>query len=542
MPAVNDETSARVIIIGAGPSGLAMAIELGSRSIPVLVLDRNERAGYSPRAKTTSVRTREHMRRWGIAGKLAEASPFGVNYPSDILFVTRLAGPQIARFENAFNCAPDKDPRYAEHAQWIPQYKLEAVLREHALSLPSVRIAFGQEFVSFTQDAGGVAVRIRDVATDAAGVVHADYLVGADGARSAVRDAIGAVMQGRYGLSRHYNTIFRAPGLRDAHPHGDAIMIWQINADTPSILGPMDQDDLWYFGPIVVPPGAKYTSDDMKSMIIRSTGIDIPLEIVSSDEWVASTLIADRYSSGRAFLIGDACHLHPPFGGYGMNMGVGDAVDLGWKMAAVLAGWGGPGLLDSYEIERRQTHQFVIEEAARNHAVLPDKLLHEKLELTTTEGDAARAEIARAIDRSKRNEFYSLGVTLGHRYIASPVVDYPPVDDWEWSREYKPCSAPGCRSPHAWLEDGRSLFDTFGDGFTLLVLAAPRGRDIEKARDEAAALGAPLRVVTLTETPLLEVFGAGLALVRPDQHIAWRGDIWSAGVLRKAVGETTQAG
>lgn len=306
----------RVLIVGAGPTGLALAIELGHRGVPCLLVERNPRVGFAPRAKTTNVRTREHLRRWGIAKNLRAASPLGVDYPSNVLFVTRLSGFEIARFENALYCAPGKNPLYSEHAQWIPQYTLEEVLREHAQSLSSVEIRFNTELASFEQDEAGVRARLRafgDTGGDDTSV-QADFLVGADGARSTVREAIGARLQGQYGLSRNYNVVFRAPGLAQAHRHGPAIMYWQVNAECPSIVGPMDRGDKWFFMPTAVKDGVKFQPGDAPALIRRATGIDLPYEVLSSDEWVASKLLADRYRTQRVFLAGDACHLHPPFG------------------------------------------------------------------------------------------------------------------------------------------------------------------------------------------------------------------------------------
>ncbi|MGE0233723.1 MAG: FAD-dependent monooxygenase, partial [Flavobacteriaceae bacterium] len=448
MDSANTEDGYQVVIVGAGPSGLALAIELGGRNVPCLLVERNERAGWAPRAKTTHTRTREHMRRWGIADKLADASPFGIDYPTHINFVTKLAGPGITRFEHALNCDPVRDERYAEHGQWIPQYKLEAVLLEHARTIPSVTIDFGQEFVSFEQDDRAVRVRVRDVATDAERVIEADYLVGADGARSAVRDSIGATMTGKYGLSRNYNTIFRAPGLDAAHAHGPAIMYWQLNEDVPSIIGPMDEGDLWFFMPTAVPADLTYEGDGIVEVIRRATGIDCNYSVLSSDEWVASRLIADRYRLGRVFLTGDACHLHPPFGGYGMNMGVADSVDLGWKLAARLQGWGGAALLETYEEERRPAHEFVLHEAETNHSFLPNRLLKAGISDDTRAGREIRTEVAALIEATKRNEFYSPGVMLGYRYEGSPIIAYDEAGDaWTWTRDYVPSSAPGCRAP-----------------------------------------------------------------------------------------------
>lgn len=529
----------QVIIIGTGPAGLAAAIELGSRGIACTVLERNPRAGWAPRAKTTHVRTREIMRRWGIADKLAAASPFGVDFPSNVLFVTRLGGPLIAQFDNAMACAPARDERYSEHGQWIPQYKLEGVLMAHVRTLPSVTIEFGQEFTGFDQDDAAVRVRVRDVASGDERTVAADYLIGADGARSLVRDQIGAKMIGTHDLSRNYNTIFRAPGLAAAHPHGPGIMYWQLNADCPSLLGPMDQGDLWYFMPTGVPAGVTYSSDEIEALIRRSTGIDLPYEILSSDEWIASRLVADRYALGRAFLVGDACHLHPPFGGFGMNMGVADSLDLGWKIAAVLQGWGGQTLLDSYEAERRPIHDYVMDEAEANHASTPDALVRPGLEDDTPAGEALRREVGEVVLATKKNEFFALGVVLGYRYENSPVIAGDGSPAWTRSRDYVPSAVPGSLAPHRWLADGRSLYDLFGPGFTLLVFADDGAADIDAARVEAARTATPLAVVAVTDPGLAALYGATRALIRPDQHVAWRGDAWVDGLFVRVTGRGT---
>lgn len=520
----------QVLIVGAGPAGLSLAIELGGRGISCLLIEKSERAGYAPRAKTTHSRTREHMRRWGIAEKLAEASPFGVDYPSHVLFVTRLGGHLLHRFEHALDCKAGRHEHYSEHGQWIPQYKLEAVLRTHAEGLKGVEIRFGQEFLGFTQDDGGVSVQIRDVASGAENTLHAGYLVGADGARSAVRDAIGARMTGTYGLSRNFNIIFRAPGLAEAHSHGPGVMYWQINPDVPSLIGPMDQGDLWFFMPTQIGDVSKLSPDEAAAMIRRSTGLDGEFEVLSSDEWVASKLIADRYRQGRAFLVGDACHLHPPFGGFGMLLGIGDSVDLGWKLAAVLGGWGGPALLDSYEPERRQVHELVMDAAESNHKVLANQLLLPDLEAEGPAGEAARAQVSRTIKEAKHAEFYARGVVLGYCYRDSAVVvDDGTQADWQASLDYTPAAIPGCIAPHRWLADGTSLYDHFGAGFTLLATTDGCEADLAAARAEAETLGLPLKLLPM---PGLDgLYGAKLALIRPDQHVAWRGNAWPDGTL-----------
>jgi 2-polyprenyl-6-methoxyphenol hydroxylase-like FAD-dependent oxidoreductase len=533
------ERRTQVLIVGAGPVGLSAAIELGHRSVRCLLIERNDRVGHAPRAKTTNVRTREHLRRWGIADALRDASPLGINYPSDIVFVTKLNGYPLARFENAFYCAPGRDARYSEHAQWIPQYRLEEVLRDHAASLPSVAIEFRRELVSLRQDERSVRAEVRNLETGAIETIRCDYLIGADGSRSTVREAIGAHMHGTRGLSRNYNVVFRAPGLDQAHAHGRAIMYWQVNQRVPSLVGPMDRGDKWFFMPTQLPSGMKLRDVEAPSLIREATGIDLAYEILSSDEWVADRLIADRYRDRRVFLAGDAAHLHPPFGGYGMNMGVADAVDLGWKMAAQLQGWGGPALLESYERERRPVHEQVMDEAVANHALLSNDLFQDGVE--DTSGEAVRAAIGARIRASKVREFKALGVVLGYRYRNSPIIvedgiDPPACDPIDFA----PCSYPGRLAPHAWLQDGRSLYDLFGSGFTLLARPEADQDAIDDARAAAQTVGIPLSLIKASEADVIERYDARYTLIRPDQHVAWRGDAWpkdQAGLLAQISGQ-----
>ncbi len=531
-----------VLVVGAGPVGLAAAIELGHRGIRTLLIERNDRVGYAPRAKTTNVRTREHLRRWGIAEKLAAASPLGVAYPSDIFFVTRRSGHLLTRIPNANYCAPGRNPFYSEHGQWIPQYTVEEVLRAHAETLPGIALRFGTELVEFGQDAEGVSVRLRNVGSGAEQVATCAYLIGADGARSTVRTVIGATMTGVRRISRHYNVVFRAPGLDRAHQHGPGIMYWQINDEVPSVMGPMDRGDRWFFGPTRVTDDMVLGQHDMPSLIRRATGIDLPSEILSSDEWIASRLIADRYQDRRVFLAGDACHLHPPFGGYGMNMGVADAVDLGWKLAAVLRGWAAPALLDSYALERKPVHNMVMDEAVANHALLSNQLWQDGLEDETPEAARIRAAAGERIFAAKQREFDTLGVILGYRYENSPVIvpdgSAPPPRHF---RDYVPSAHPGCLAPHAWLDDGSSLYDHFGQGFTLFSDDRADDLEIDRALRAAAERRMPLKTLKAPSRHVADLYGGRHVLIRPDQHVAWRGDAprdgW-ASVFARVTGAT----
>ena len=537
----------QVLIVGAGPAGQGLAIELGQRGIDCLVIEKNPRIGVAPRAKTTNVRTREHFRRWGIAGALRDASPFGVDYPSNIAFTTRMAGHLLTRFDNALYCAPGRNPLYAEHAQWIPQYTVERIMREHLETIESVRFRLNSELLGFEQGEDSVVANIRDIETGERCEVEAAFLVGCDGGRSLVREAIGARMEGAFGLSRNYNIVFRAPGLAEAHTHGRAIMYWQINADVPSLIGPMDSGDRWFFMPTGLAPGVQVTIDTAAALIRKATGIDLPFEVLSIDEWVAHRVVADRYRDGRVFLAGDACHLHPPYGGFGMNMGISDAVDLGWKLAAVLQGWGGATLLQSYELERRPVHLHVLQEAVANHANISNALYEDGLEDDTPAGAAARQRVGRRINAAKLSEFYTLGTILGDRYSDSPVVQQmagaavPPRD----FLNYVPSSAPGGRAPHAWLHDGSSLYDHFGSGFTLLALPGVPDTSIHAAVSDATRTGVPLTILRSDNPAIASLYLRRLTLIRPDQHIAWGGDSWpdreNFDVLAMATGQAPDA-
>ena len=354
-------------------------------------------------------------------------------------------------------------------------------------------------------------------------VVNSAYLIGADGARSVVREAIGARMTGDGAFSRNYSIIFRAPELAARNVHEPAIMYWMVNEDVPSLLGPMDEDGLWFF--MATKLDVDPSTIDAAELIRRGSGIaDLKIEIVGTDLWDAHRLVADRYCAGRVFLAGDACHLHPPFGGFGMNMGIGDAVDLGWKLSARLAGWGGEALLASYEAERRPVHERTIAEAVQNYSAVSNELVRPALEENSPRGEATRREVADIIEAVKVREFKTLGVILGLRYANSPIIisdgSEPPPEHFML---YVPSAHPGCLAPHLWLADGSSLYDHFGPGFTLLVTDGDTA-GTHALLAAAQARGVPLKVLAPGDDRLRARYGARFALIRPDQHVGWRGD------------------
>lgn len=532
MQSGSDAIQTQMLVIGAGPVGLSLAIELGLRNIAVTLVEQRLRTGAQPRAKTTNARSMQHMRRWGIADALRAVAPLPYDYPTDIVFTTALFGRTLAVIENAFEGAKRRDPRFPEPAQWVPQYTVEKVLHEKIAKLPSVRLLSGTVLEEFTQSAGGVSATVHDLASDTRRTIHAEYLVGADGARSRVRSIMGAKMQGDHAFGHNYNLIVRIPELAKSAPAQRAIMYWVVNPEAPGVLSPLDGNDVWAFG-IMLPPGVKEISDDdVKQRICAAVGRPVEMEILERDIWAAHRLIADHYRDRSVFLAGDACHLHPPYGGYGMNLGIADGVDLGWKLSAVLGGWGGHTLLESYEQERRAVHQRTIAEAVTNYSTLSNHLLKENLDAETPQGEHARAEVKKAIIAAKTREFKTLGVVLGSRYENSPII----VDDGtsapaEHHANFLPSAHPGCLAPHAWLDDGTSLYDHFGLGYSLLLLENAAGPVADAIQSAARAAGVPLKFIDLRSTELARLYEAPLALIRPDQYVAWRGSHADAAVL-----------
>lgn len=514
-----------VLIVGAGPVGLALAIELATRGVSCMLVEQNAGVGNNPRAKLTNVRSMELLRRWGLADTLRAASPMPAGYPSDIVFATRMNGHTLARFKNAFYTAQDGHEWYSESAAWVPQYTLEQVLLEHVQTLPQVDTHFRSRLNTLSQDNDGVTAQIEDLDTGALRHVNARYVVGCDGGRSTVRELLDVRMTGLGALSPNYNVLFRAPGLAAMHDKGLAVQYWMINSDVPALMGPMDSDGLWYIIATRINTDVDVADIDPRTLIRNSTGLDVELEVVSTDPWTAYRLIADRYRVGRVLLAGDACHLHPPFGGYGMNMGLGDAVDLGWKLAATLQGWGGSELLDAYEEERKGVHERVMDEAVQNHSVVGNHLTNPDLERGDAAGELARQNTGVVIKQVKLREFRSLGLVLGYRYKDSPlIIDDGSAPPDEQVTSYEPSAHPGCLAPHFWLNDGRSVYDCIGAGFTLLAPASATDDEFDALSQAAQASGVPFNVVKVVEEAYQEQYRARFCLVRTDHHVVWRGD------------------
>ncbi|WP_155057087.1 FAD-dependent monooxygenase [Streptomyces blattellae] len=524
MTSESNELSVDVLIVGGGPVGTALAVELGSRGIRCQVVERRTSKTPQPKAKLTNVRTMTLMRRWGLADEVRSAAPLPPTFPSDIAFVTRLTGWELFRFSNGFSTTVNHDLPYPEPAQQVPQNVLEDVLRARAGSLPNVTWSAGVTVERIEQTADHVIAHATESATGKSLRIRCRYLAGCDGAHSVVRQQLGVEMDGDDVLAHNAAAVFRAPTLWSVVGDRPAAHYWTLNPDTPAALGPLDTSGLWWFQLIEAPAEGRLTDDEIRQSFLRAVGREVPCEVVANGSWTAARLIAQRYRLGRVFLLGDAAHLHPPTGGYGMNMGVGDAVDLGWKLAAVLSGWGGTALLDSYEAERRPVHQRVVDEAVHNFERNPAQLPVLGVEEPGVDGDRTRKQVAEAVRAEKVREFASLGVQLGYRYENSPVVVPDQTDPTPNEvSTYVPTARPGHLAPHVWIDEERCLYDLLGPDFTLLRLGAD-APDAEPLLKAAAAAGVPVRVLDLPDPQLRDLFEARMVLVRPDQHVAWRAD------------------
>jgi 2-polyprenyl-6-methoxyphenol hydroxylase-like FAD-dependent oxidoreductase len=375
-----------VVVAGGGPAGLTCAVELGRRGIGCLVIEpRTTVSRARPRCKTINVRSMQHLRRWGIADRLRDRAPLSPAWSSDAVFCTSLAGRELSRFTGVLGLVPEGD-RFPELGQQAPQYVLEELLREVVRELPACQLATGFTVTGAEQDEGGVRVTVADRDGGHA-VVTADYLIGCDGPRSVVRDRIGAAYTGEAALRPNFGMVFTAPDLWRHVRHGPAVHYWIINPAAPALMGPIDLDGTWWL--IAFGVDSETGEREAARLIDAAAGVPSGAVVRSTDPWTARMQIADTMRRGRVFLAGDAAHLNPPFGGHGLNTGVGDAVDLGWKLAATLDGWGGPALLDSYELERRPIQERVIREATANMAVTSPELLADNLDADNAVGEHA---------------------------------------------------------------------------------------------------------------------------------------------------------
>ncbi len=526
-------TEVPVLIIGAGSVGLALAAELGWRGIDCAIVERNEGLNPHPRANAVANRTMEYFRRWGIDRQVTE-SGIGPDLPARCLWVSSLNGRELHRIELPGHKQllqgqqPGSDARAPQN--WSPYLKtttgqnhVEQAMLDFVLAQPGVSTHFNCELQSFKQDTNAVEAEIVDRRSGKATRIRSSYLVACEGGRSTVREALGIGLSGRAGLARFVSIYFRAAELPKQCRYGHANIYFPLHRDYRGFILNWDGGEEFTYH-LILPDGVSPEDIDPVAAIRAVLGHPIPVNVIDVQPWTAHALVADRYRDGRVFLCGDAAHLFTPTGGFGMNTGVSDAIDLAWKLKACLSGWGGDDLLDSYDTERRPIGLRNTAEAADCFEQLYATMQYaDELDDDGHEGKTLRAELG--VELKKQEKLIaSAGTLLGYRYNDSPlIIDDGSTETPDDARVYEPTARPGHRAPHYWLAEGLALYDhRFGTEYTILQF--DRDCDIGPLLSAAKESGMPLTHLLLPSAELQELYQCKLAIVRPDLMMAWRGD------------------
>lgn len=516
-------TDTRVLIAGGGPVGLAMAIELGFQGVECLLVEQGDGTNDFPRANTIDVRSMEFCRRWGIADDVRKVG-IPPDFPHTALYLTSLAGYELARFDRASHGGAGSLEVSPERPQRCNQLFFDPVLRGHAETLNGVTLRHRCRFDSFTQDDQGVTATVRDLASDTEETVRSQYLIACCGGRSPIRKTLGIELGDEGAFGYPVSIFFRTPELWAQHDKGKSALNFMLDASGVwATLIPLDGRELWR---ITLHGSETYTdpdSIDANDIVRRVAGTGFDFELLNVDGWTRREMVADQYRHGRVFLAGDCAHQNTPTGGYGMNTGLGDVVDLGWKIAGMLDGWGGDDLLDSYEADRRPVAARNVAEATANFNrrsyATSDALCD-----ATPEGEMIRRELGEKIVADNTRQHRGHGIALGHLLENSPVCigdgTAPPPDT---VKDYVPSTRPGARAPHVELPDSRSTLDLFGHGFVLMCLGdAPP--DVTALTKAANHRNVPLTVTAIKDGDIVALYQRKLVLVRPDGYVAWRGD------------------
>ena len=515
-----------VLIVGAGPVGLTLAIALGQRGVRCTLIEKKAAPEFLPKMERCNARTMEIFRRMRLAEKI-RAAGLHKDVPMDVYIalamneppLLRLKYPSVAEAQTEIAACHDGSMPL-EPYQLISQYTLEPLLKAECERLPAISVRYGCEFQSFSQHADAVTAIVQS--EGGPGQIRAQYMVGCDGGASVVRRQLGIALRGEGDLLRLYQALYYSPGLYGMIPIGQGPghgRHYHIADAQSTFLIMQDSTRHWTLHASVEAP------EQMAAQFERTIGVPVQYEMLYVGAWKLNLLLAEGYGHGRVFLAGDAAHLVIPTGGLGMNTGVGDAVDLAWKLAGTLRGWGGPNLLASYEIERRQVGDRNI--GASRYAWLGRRKWRSQYRLgirdRTAAGQAIRDNLAQvaAIEQPKSNEM--IGAELGYRYVGSPIIWEEPGGPEHLFREYVPTTWPGARLPHVWTSEQTPVQDLIGDGYTLLRLGRTTA-DVTPLETAMRELGAPFDTVSVDSTNARDVYGYDLLLLRPDLHIAWRGN------------------
>jgi 2-polyprenyl-6-methoxyphenol hydroxylase-like FAD-dependent oxidoreductase len=516
--------SVPVLIAGGGPVGMTLANVLAQFGIRSMLVERNATTTRHPKMDITNGRSMELFRRFGLADALRRVA-VPEDHPFDVAWMTSLSGYELHRFryptpnEYRERSRIRNDGTFTlEPPMRVSQVEIEPVLKAAIDRRDEVEVRFGVAFEGFEAKDDGVVAMVRDRGIGVEEHIRCDYLVGCDGGSSRVRDAAGIKLEGQARVGLLYMVHFRSTAR-------DLLQRWGVAWHYQSPLGTMiaqNDDDIWTVHFRVL-PGQDPASIDPRELVETFVGQPFEFEVLVANPWTPHLLLADHYGHGRVLLAGDSAHQYIPTGGYGMNTGIGDAVDLGWKLAATLSGWGGPQLLASYEAERRPVGARN-REASGGHMQVRIKIaeVYRTAGLDGNDGDAVRrAETGAQIAALGNAENECFGIEHGFLYEGSPIV----VDDGSDSFPfdpliYKPTTRPGARLPSTFLKEGVPIYDRLGKYFTLLSFGVQETSALAAAANRR---GIPLSVVRIDEPALAAVYGSDLLLVRPDHHIASRG-------------------
>jgi len=517
----------QVIIVGAGPVGLTLAVDLGLRGVRCILLEKKLEPQFLPKMERCNARSMEMFRRIGLADELRAAGLTTDSVMDVYIILTMTRAPLLHLKYPSVDMAREQMRKIndgstpLEPYQLISQYTLEPVLKRVAEQIPTVTVRYGTELMEFEEDGPSVVATVRS-SDGTSKKITAAYLIGCDGGASLVRKQLGIRLRGEANLAKFRQGLYRCDELYDRLPLGEGPgrgRHYLVADEWATFLIMQDSKRHWTLH------AAVESDEEMKQRFEQTVGVPVRYEMLYCGEWRQNLLLADRYRAGRVFLAGDAVHLVIPAGGLGMNTGVGDAVDLSWKLAATLEGWGGPELLDSYEIERRQVGERNI--GASRYAMIGYRKWRSQwspeIGDDTATGRAVRDNLAKvaAVEQRKVNEM--IGAELGYRYVDSPIIDNLPGGPEHLFRDYRPTSWPGARLPHVWLEDGTPVQDRISNvGYTLLCL---NSRHDTAALERAfRARSAPFSVRHVESEPARAIFERDLILLRPDMHVVWRGN------------------
>jgi 2-polyprenyl-6-methoxyphenol hydroxylase-like FAD-dependent oxidoreductase len=530
-----DPVDTQVLVVGGGPVGLTLAMDLASRGIRTVVAElRHKGEPPSVKCNHVSARSMEIFRRLGVSKAIREAG-LPADYPNDVSYRVSFAGKELSRIP-----IPCRRERYTARGgpdTWWPtpepphrvnQIYLEPTLSAHAETIAGLTLLNRVEINSFEQTPAGVTAQGIQLDNNQSITIRADFLVGCDGGRSAIRRAIGATLSGTAEVQRVQSTYIRAPSLLSMSHLKPAWATFSLNPVRSGNVYAIDGRETWLVHNYLKPDEHEFDSVDRDWALrtILGVGADFSYEIIRKEDWIGRRLVADKFREGRVFICGDAAHLWVPMAGYGMNAGIADAANLAWLLAAHLSGWAPAGILDAHEAERQPiTEQVSV--FAMNHALSLSRQRSEvpdNIDADDEAGEQARLALGKRAYDLNVQQYCCGGLNFGYYYDKSPIIAYDEATPPTYGMaDFTPSTVPGCRVPHIWLDDGRSLYDALGPDYTLLRFDT--AIDVSDLMSEAARARVPIKLLDVTSSESAGIYDRSLVLARPDQHVAWRGDL-----------------